>query len=58
MYLFPGDDYEAGLHMVGLILRKSYIIEQLKKIKVRFVRKSKDLYHQVQAGKSRIMDRR
>ena len=58
MNLHPEEDSEAGMHRVGLVLRKSYTIEQLQKIEVRFMRKSIDLNHQVQIGKSKIMDKR
>lgn len=56
--LCPEEDSEPQLHSVGLILRKSYTVEQLQKIEVRFMRNSIDLNHQLKIGRGRILEKR
>ena len=58
MHLCTEQDSKAELYRVGLILRKSYTVQQLKKLKVRLMKKSIDLNNHVQIGQSRIMDKR
>lgn len=58
MYLCPEEDSEAELHRNGLILKKSYAIQQLQKIKLQFMGKSMDLNHHVQIVRSKIMGKR
>lgn len=58
MSLCPEQDSEVELHRIGLVFQKSCTIQQLQKIKVRFMRKSVDLNHHVPIGRSRLMDKR